>query len=101
MTQNSKVKNWSKLKLKTGPSMLRNIIGPVFNFRNYAFCCFWLIFQKISSFCRENEIFKIKNKKNKTNGPILTLKRAKIGPVFNFTACMYIYIYIYICMPVP
>ena len=24
--QNSKVKNWSKLKLKTGPSMLRNII---------------------------------------------------------------------------
>ena len=28
------VKNWSKLALKTGPSMLRNKIGPVFNARN-------------------------------------------------------------------
>ena len=25
------VKTWSKYKLKIGPSMLRNIIGPVFN----------------------------------------------------------------------
>ena len=28
------VKNWSKLALKTGPIMLRNKIGPVFNARN-------------------------------------------------------------------
>ena len=34
------VKNWSKLALKTGPSMLRNKIGPVFNARNVVFFCF-------------------------------------------------------------
>ena len=28
---NLSVKHWSKYKLKTGPSMLRNIIGPVLN----------------------------------------------------------------------
>ena len=32
---------------------------------------------------------KIKNKTNKKNGPVLTLKRAKIGPVLNFTAYIY------------
>ena len=31
--KNPGVKNWSKLALKTGPSMLRNIIGPVCNTR--------------------------------------------------------------------
>ena len=31
------VKNWSKLALKTGPIMLRNKIGPVFNARNGSF----------------------------------------------------------------
>ena len=54
-----KKKNWSKLKLKIGPSMLHNIIGPLFNFRK-CFCCFLLVFQKSSSFCRENEIFQNK-----------------------------------------
>ena len=34
------VKNWSKLALKTGPSMLRNKIGPVFNARNVVFFLF-------------------------------------------------------------
>ena len=29
-----KVKHWSKSKLKTGPSLLRNNIGPNFNFEN-------------------------------------------------------------------
>ena len=73
--------------------MLRNIIGPVFNFRNVCFFfVFLLVFQKSSSFCRENEIFK-KKKKQKMD-QFLTLKRAKIGPVFNFTA------YIYICCKV-
>ena len=80
--QNSKVKNWSKLKLKTGPSMLRNIIGPIFNFRNcICFCCLLLlVFQKTSSFCRENEIFKNKKKnkqKNKKNGPVFNFKKGK------------------------
>ena len=35
------VNNWSKLALKTGPSMLRNKIGPAFNARNgYLFVSF-------------------------------------------------------------
>ena len=63
--------------------MLRNIIGPVFNFRIMFFVvvvAFLLVFQKSSSFCRENEIFK--NKKTKKMDQFLTLKRATIGPVF-------------------
>ena len=36
-TKKPSVKNWSKLALKTGPSMLRNKIGPVFNARNVVF----------------------------------------------------------------
>ena len=60
------VKNWSKLALKTGPIMLRNKIGPVFNARNgsFFFGFFFCFFEKSSSFCRENEIFK-KQKKTK------------------------------------
>ena len=75
--------------------MLRNIIGPVFNFRNCVFLLFFLlVFQKSSSFCRENEIFKNKKTKaTKKMDQLLTLKRVKIGPVFNFTAHIYIYIY--------
>ena len=63
------VKNWSKLALKTGPSMLRNKIGPVFNARNVVFFCFLflLFFEKSSSFCRENEIFKNKKTKKTKN----------------------------------
>ena len=67
-TKNKKpsVKNWSKLALKTGPSMLRNKIGPVFNARNVVFLFLFLLFlEKSSSFCRENEISK--NKKKQKN----------------------------------
>ena len=55
---------------------------------------FWvfLFFEKSSSFCRENEIYKNKkNKKKQKLGPVLTLEKAKIGPVFNSTAHIYIY----------
>ena len=38
------VKNWSKLALKTGPSMLRNKIGPVFNARNGSFVFVYFLF---------------------------------------------------------
>ena len=56
------VKNWSKLALKTGPSMLHNKIGPVFNDRNGPFLFFFLLFfERSSSFCRENKIFKKKD----------------------------------------
>ena len=41
------------------------------------------LFEKSSSFCRENEIFKKK-------GQLLTQKRANIGPAFNSTAYIYI-----------
>ena len=44
--KNSKVKNWSKLKLKTGPSMLRNKIGPVFNARDGSFFVSFFFFLK-------------------------------------------------------
>ena len=43
-TKKPSVKNWSKLALKTGPSMLRNKIGPVFNARNVVFFGFFFFF---------------------------------------------------------
>ena len=59
--------------------MLRNIIGPVFNFRNCVFfcCVFLLVFQKSSSFCRENDIFKNKKHKKQKNGPVFNFKKGK------------------------
>ena len=54
---------------------------------------FLLVFQKSSSFCRENEIFENKNKKTKNLDQFLTYKEGNLGPVFNFTAHIYIYIY--------
>ena len=50
--KNSVLKTGSKVVLETGPSMLRNKIGPAFKTRNGSF--FWTS----SSFCRENEISK-------------------------------------------
>ena len=56
--------------------MLRNKIGPVFNARNVVFLVSFLIFfEKSSSFCRENEIFK--NKKKKKNGPVFNTRKGK------------------------
>ena len=43
-TKKPSVKNWSKLALKTGPSMLRNKLGPVFNARNVVCFCFFFFF---------------------------------------------------------
>ena len=56
--------------------MLRNIIGPLFNFKIVFFFVVFLacFFKKSSSFCRENEIFENKQNKNNKN----------IGPLFNF-----------------
>ena len=48
-------------------------------------------FEKSSSFCRENEIFK--NKTKEILDQFLTLEKAKIGPVLTL---QHIYIYIYI-----
>ena len=64
--------------------MLRNIIGPLFNFKNCVFfCCFfWLVFQKYSSFCRENEIFENKKTTKKKSGPLFNFKKAKNWTTF-------------------
>ena len=90
------LKNWSKLALKTGPSMLRNKIGPVLTLEMGHFCLFSSCFEKSSSFRRENEIYKNKKKTTQKMDQFLTLKKANIRPVFNSTA--HIYIYIYACM---
>ena len=65
--------------------MLRNIIGPLFNFKNcvFFFVSFGFVFQKSSSFCRENKIFENKkSKKNKKNGPLFNFKKGKIWTTF-------------------
>ena len=55
------------------------------------FVVFLIVFQNSSSFCRENEIFENK-KQNKTKklDQFLTYKKGNLGPVFNFTAYIYI-----------
>ena len=87
--KNPCVKNWSKLVSKTRPSMLRNIFGPIFNTRIVFFCFFSCLFCS-SSFCREKEIFKKKQKWTSFN-----TGKGKNWTSFNSTA--HIYIYIYIC----
>ena len=83
--KNPSVKNWSKLALKTGPSMLRNKLGPVFNTRiGYCFCFFFfsltipLLSAGRTRFSKKN---KKKKQKTKNLDQFLTLKKAKIGPV--------------------
>ena len=74
--------------------MLRNKIGPVFNARNVVFFgfLFLLFFEKSSSFCRENEIFKNKkNKKNKKNGPVFNTRKGK--KLDQFLTLQHIYMY--------
>ena len=84
--------------------MLRNIIGPLFNFKN---CVFFVVFlglffkHPLLSAGRTRFLKTKKHKENKKLDHFLTLKRAKIGPLFNFTAYIYIYIYFYIfCLAV-
>ena len=74
--------------------MLRNIIGPLFNFKNCVFVVFLGLFFKIPLLSAGRTRFlKTKNtKKTKTLDHFLTLKRAKIGPLFNFTAYIYIFV---------
>ena len=77
--------------------MLRNIIGPLFNYKNCVFFVVFLFF-KIPLLSAGKTRFS-KTKKNKSMDHFLTLKRANIGPLFNFTAYMlymYMYMYIYI-----
>ena len=64
--------------------MLRNIIGPVFDFRNCVFCCFCLLFKNPLLSAGRMKFSKIKSKTKQKMDQFLTLKRAEIGPVFNF-----------------
>ena len=73
--------------------MLRNIIGPLFTLKIVFFCCFFLAcFSKILFFLQGERDF-WKQKKQKRMDHFLTLKRPKIGPLFNL---QHIYIYIFI-----
>ena len=51
-----------------------------------------LLFQISSSFCRENEIFKNKSKKQQKVDQFLSYKKANLGPLFNSTAYIYMYL---------
>ena len=77
--------------------MLCNIIGPVFNFKICVFCCccFFCLFYKNPLLSVGRMIFSKRTKMDQ----FLTLKRAKIGPVFDLT--IYIYICAYACRRVP
>ena len=55
------LKNWSKLVLKPGPSMLRNIIGPVFNTRIGSFFGGVILFFFKILFFLQGEHEKVKN----------------------------------------
>ena len=72
------VKNWSKVVLKMGPSMLRNRIGPIFNTTVWSFN-FCLFFENPLLSAGSRILSKTKNKKQL--GPILTQKRAYLGPI--------------------
>ena len=75
--------------------MLRNKIGPVFNARNGSFFVYFSSFLKnpLLSAGRTRFSKTKKQKKQKRIDQSLTLKKAKLGPVFNSTAHIYIYIY--------
>ena len=67
--------------------MLRNIIGPLFNFKNCVFLLFFLAcFSKILFFLQgERDFWKQKNKKkkkNKKNGPLFNFKKGKNWTTF-------------------
>ena len=70
------VKNWSKPALKTGPSTLRNKIGPVFNARNVVFFLFVFFFFLKNPLLSAGRMRFSKTKKTKK-------KQKKYGPVFN------------------
>ena len=64
--QISRVKNWSKLESRVGPSMLRNIIGPTVVSRAGSFLTFfWSLFQISFSLQKEEHYTKGKNQKKK------------------------------------
>ena len=93
--KNKKQKNNKlfKLKIGPGPSMLRNIIGPVFNLQKCVFFgCFLLVFKNPLLSAGRMNFLKIKKQKNKKNfDQFLTYKSANLGPAFNFTTYIYIY----------
>ena len=67
--------------------MLRNIIGPLLKFKFVSFLLFLACFSKILFLQGERDFQKQKQQEKQTKlDHFLTLKRANIGPLFNFTA---------------
>ena len=89
--KNNKIlKKWSKLK--SGLIMLRNISGPLFNFKNCVFCCFLACFSKILFFLQGERDFR--KQKNKKTGPLFNFKKRKNWTTFELYS-IYIYVYMY------
>ena len=67
--------------------MLRNIIGPLFNFKNcvFFFVVFCLVcFSKILFFLQgERDFRKQKEQKNKKSGPLFNFKKGKNWTTFD------------------
>ena len=55
------------------------------------FCFFFFFFWEILFFLQGEWDFQKHKTKKQKNGPVLTLEKANIGPVFNSTAYIYIY----------
>ena len=63
----------AKAEPKTCPSMLRSIIGQIFDSNNGNFCFFVCFFGKAHSPCRKKKIFEnLKRKKEETLDRFLT-----------------------------
>ena len=75
------VKNWSKLALKTGPSMSRNKVGPVFNTRIGSFFCFFFLFL-ILFFLQGKQYFQKQKPNNEKLGPVFNTKKGKTWTSF-------------------
>ena len=90
--KNNYVKYWSRVVLKTGPSMLHNKKGPNFN------TTFWSFFLMLA-FSLKN--FLLQGERDfhppQKNGPILNTRRANV----NSTAHIYTYIHVCIYIYIP
>ena len=70
------VKFWSKLKSKTGPSMLRNRIESVFDSGKWSILTFLAFLERSHSRCKKNKIFE-KQKRKKRLGPVFDSNKGR------------------------
>ena len=67
------VKTGPSYKLKIGPSMLRNLIGPVFELKMCFGGCFFCLFLKILFFLQGERYFEKNKNKIQKDGPVFNL----------------------------